>query len=103
MNSFNHYAYGSVADWVYGVAAGITPEETAPGYQKVRIAPVPDSRLEWLSASVDTRNGRIQSQWKQQDGGFRYEITTPVEAEIVIDGKSRTVCPGSYIFYSNRV
>ena len=103
MNSFNHYAYGSVADWVYGVAAGITPVETAPGYQKVRIAPVPDSRLEWLSASVDTRNGRIQSQWKQQDGGFRYEITTPVEAEIVIDGKRQIVCPGSYIFYSNRV
>lgn len=100
MNSFNHYAYGSVADWVYGVAAGITPVEEYPGYEKVRIAPVPDTRLDWLSATLDTRHGQIQSQWKQQDGFFRYEITTPVEAEIVIDGKSQTVTKGSYTFYS---
>lgn len=56
MNSFNHYAYGSVADWVYSVAAGINPVEEAPGYAKVRIAPIPDARLDWLKGALETRH-----------------------------------------------
>lgn len=100
MNSFNHYAYGSVADWVYGVCAGINPVESAPGYAKVKIAPVPSSRLEWLEASLKTRHGQILSKWSQENGQWRYEITTPVEAEITIAGQTRTVPAGSYLFFS---
>ena len=100
MNSFNHYAYGSVVDWVYGVAAGIKPLEEAPGYAKVRIAPVPDTRLDWLSATLDTRHGRIVSEWKKMDGMWRYEITTPVDARIVIAGEEHMVDAGTYYFYS---
>lgn len=100
MNSFNHYAYGAVADWVYGVAAGILPLEDAPGYRRVRIAPLPDARLDWLKASLSTRHGRICSQWKKQDDMWRYEITTPVEADVVIDGKTHHVTPGTWYFYS---
>lgn len=102
MNSYNHYAYGSVADWVYGVAAGITSVEEAPGYEKVRIAPVPDARLDWLKASLNTRHGLVSSQWKKEDGMWRYEITTPVDAEIVIAGEVRNVAAGTYYFY-NRI
>ena len=101
MNSFNHYAYGSVADWVYGTAAGITPVEEAPGYAKVKIAPMPDARLDWLKATLDTRHGQIRSEWKKSGCCWRYEITTPVEAEIIIAGRSCTVQAGSYYFYSN--
>ena len=100
MNSFNHYAYGAVADWVYMVAAGINTVEEAPGYEKVRIAPVPDARLDWLKATLETRHGRISSEWKQEDTLWRYEITTPVEAEIVIDGTKHLVSAGTYYFYS---
>ena len=100
MNSYNHYAYGSVTDWVYTVSAGIRTVEEHPGYSKVKIAPVPDNRLDWLQATLDTRHGRISSLWKRADGFWRYEITTPVEAEIVIDGKSHIVEAGSYCFYS---
>ncbi len=100
MNSFNHYAYGSVADWIYSTAAGIQWVEGHPGYEKVRIAPVPDSRLDHLTATLDTRHGHIASSWKKQDKFWRYEITTPVEAEIVIDGKTRNVTAGSYLFFS---
>lgn len=100
MNSYNHYAYGSVADWVYGVAAGIRPLEEAPGYERVRIAPVTDARLDWLKATLDTRHGRISSQWKKEDDYWRYEITTPVAAEIVIAGQTHQVAPGTYYFYS---
>ena len=100
MNSFNHYAYGAVADWVYMVAAGINTVEEAPGYEKVRIAPVPDARLDWLKATLETRHGLISSEWKQEDTLWRYEITTPVEAEIVIDGTKHLVSAGTYYFYS---
>lgn len=100
MNSFNHYAYGSVVDWVYGVAAGIRPVEDAPGFAKVQIAPMPDARLGWLKAELDTRHGHISSGWKKEEDVWRYEITTPVEAEIVIDGETHHVPAGSYCFYS---
>ena len=102
MNSYNHYAYGSVADWVYGVAAGILPRKDAPGYAKVTIAPHPDKRLDWLRAELDTRHGHISSFWTKEDDSWRYEITVPVEADIVIDGVCHSVRAGSYCFYSKQ-
>ncbi len=96
MNSYNHYAYGSVADWVFGAACGIQPAE--PGYSRVRIAPEPDPRLDSLCAVLDTVHGRIRSFWKHTENGIRYEIDTPVRAEIVLNGKSLTVEAGKYLF-----
>ena len=95
MNSYNHYAYGSVADWVFGVACGIQPAE--PGYARVRIAPQPDPRLASLCAVLDTVRGRIRSAWKYTEQGIRYEIDTPVETEIILGGKRRTVGKGRYL------
>ena len=100
MNSFNHYAYGAVADWVYTVAAGIQTIEEKPGYVAVRIAPQPDKRLDWLEASVETRHGLVRSRWEKQENLWRYEIETPVEAEIMIDGRKKICRPGRYIFFS---
>ena len=99
MNSFNHYAYGSVLDWIYGVAAGIRPIEEAPGYEKVSVAPHPDKRMGWLEARYDSACGMITSRWSYEESWVRYEITTPVDAWITIDGESRWVEPGSYLFY----
>lgn len=98
MNSFNHYAYGAVAGWVFETAAGITPLE--PGFSKVRIAPEPDRRLGHLRAEYDTEHGKIVSAWAYDETAdmFRYEITVPVEAEIVIDGKTYQVKKGTYLF-----
>lgn len=101
MNSYNHYAYGAVADWVYGVAAGIKTSETKPGYEEISICPHPDSRLDWLKASLETRHGLIRSEWKKENGMWRYEIETPVAAQIIIAGKSYQLAKGIYIFYSN--
>jgi alpha-L-rhamnosidase len=83
---------------VYGVAAGIRP--AAPGYEKAVIAPVPDARLDWLKAEVQTRHGLISSRWKKADGGWRFEIETPVETEVIIAGETHTVAPGRYVFVS---
>ena len=100
MNSYNHYAYGSVADWVYGTAAGIKPAKEAPGYAKAVIAPIPDARLDWLKAELDTRHGKIRSEWRKEGDLWRYEITTPVEADITIAGATHHVASGTYYFYS---
>lgn len=101
MNSFNHYAYGSVADWIYSVAAGISPIEEMPGYKEVRIAPIPDSRLDWLRASLEIKQGIISSEWRKENDKWQYEIITPVKAEVVIDGATYHVLPGKYYYYSD--
>ena len=98
MNSFNHYAFGSVADWVYGVACGIQTVEEKPGFEEILIAPQPTDKLDHLSASIDTPRGVVSSKWYHKDGKIRYEITTPVKTTIIIDGKAQVVEKGSYIF-----
>ena len=96
MNSYNHYAYGSVADWVYGVACGIRPAE--PGFARAIIAPVPDARLGRLSAKINTPYGEISCAWRHTDGRVRYDVTTCVDTEIRIEGKTYHVGKGSYVF-----
>ncbi len=96
MNSYNHYAYGSVADWVFGAACGIQPAE--PGYARIRIAPQPDPRLNSLCAVLDTVHGRVRSFWRYTENGIRYEIDTPVQTEVVLGGKTLVVEKGRYLF-----
>jgi len=98
MNSFNHYAYGSVADWVYEQAAGITPLE--PGFARVRVAPHVCPRLGSLEASIQTHHGLISSSWVCAPEGTRYEITSEMPVEIVLDGKAYSLPAGSYTFWS---
>jgi len=96
MNSFNHYAYGSVADWVYEEACGIKPLKA--GFERVLIAPKPTDKLDRLSAIIHTRQGKIVSKWYHKDGKIRYEIETPVDATIIIDNKQYDLPCGTYIF-----
>ena len=98
MNSFNHYAYGSVADWVYGVACGIQTVEQAPGFEEILIAPNPTKKLDWLKASIETRHGLVSSAWYKEGNAFRYEITTPVKTTVIIDGAKHELEAGSYVF-----
>lgn len=100
MNSYNHYAYGSVADWVFEKAAGICLLEEAPGFSKVKIEPMPDKRLGWLEAVLDTRYGRISSKWTYVGEQIRYDISVPVRAIIVLAGKETEVKAGKYTFWS---
>jgi alpha-L-rhamnosidase len=98
MNSFNHYAFGSVADWVYGVACGIQTVEEKPGFEEIIIAPQPTDKLDYLSARIDTKYGTVSSKWYHCDNNIRYEITTPSKTTIIIDGVRHEVEKGSYIF-----
>lgn len=98
MNSFNHYAYGAVGDWMYGVMAGINTVEEAPGFARVHFAPAPDSRLDWFRAEIDTASGRVSSRWWHENGKMHYEINTPVEATATIEGNTYNLSPGRHIF-----
>lgn len=97
MNSYNHYAYGAVGDWMYGVMAGINTVESSPGFAKVHFSPVPDERVDWFRAEIDTAFGKVSSYWWHEDDKVRYEIVTPVESTAVIDGKSYNLLPGKHI------
>lgn len=103
MNSFNHYAYGVVIDWIYSVAGGIRQVDGHPGYSKVMITPVPDDRLDFMEASIDTRQGLVRSKWSKQEQFWRYEITTPVEAKVVIGKQEYQVNAGTHLFFAERV
>lgn len=98
MNSYNHYAYGAVMDWIYEKAAGIRPLEDKPGFEQIYIAPQADSRLDWLDVSLETKYGTIRSAWTCRNGIVRYEISVPTDAVICIEGKEHVVGKGCYIF-----
>ncbi|MDR1465008.1 MAG: glycoside hydrolase family 78 protein [Oscillospiraceae bacterium] len=77
MNSFNHYAYGAVGDWLFGGAAGIRTDESQPGFTHIRFAPLTDSRLDYVSARIETRHGTVASAWKREGGLILYTFEVP--------------------------
>lgn len=100
MNSFNHYAYGAVADWMYSVAGGIKTCEDKAGFEKIIVSPVPTDKLDFFSVEFETRLGIVKSSWEKQDSKWRFEITVPTDSEIVINNTSYECHKGTYIFYS---
>ena len=99
MNSFNHYAYGAVADWMFGVIAGI--KVTAPAYKEIIVAPMPSEKLGFARAGIDTVSGRIESSWYYTADSVRFEITVPdgTVAKIVLpNGFTETVRGGKYCY-----
>jgi alpha-L-rhamnosidase len=77
MNSFNHYAYGAIGDWMYRVMAGIDTDETAPGYKHVLIEPRPGGGFTRVKAHHDTMYGRVGSAWTLEGGRFELAVEVP--------------------------
>jgi alpha-L-rhamnosidase len=75
MNSFNHYAYGAVGDWMYRVVAGI--EIGSPGYTHILIQPKPDKRLSFARATYESPYGKISSSWEIKDNVMKMEVGIP--------------------------
>ncbi len=75
MNSFNHYAYGAIGDWMYRVVCGIEVEE--PGYKKSILQPRLTDSLQHAAASTMTPYGPIYSGWKKQNGAVIFEVEIP--------------------------
>ncbi|MBQ9797562.1 MAG: family 78 glycoside hydrolase catalytic domain [Clostridia bacterium] len=101
MNSFNHYAYGAVYDWMFGKMIGIETTEHAPAYREVDIAPHPDRRLGFAEASIDSRNGTVRVHWYYKGDVVYYEIEVPeaVTAHLTLpSGYTETLTGGIYHF-----
>ncbi len=77
MNSFNHYAYGSVVGWFYDTIAGLSPDAAAPGWKRFHVAPIPGGNLTYAKASVETPYGVAASDWKIVNGRFELAVTVP--------------------------
>jgi alpha-L-rhamnosidase len=88
MNSFNHYAFGSIGEWMYRTVAGIDLDESAPGYKTVVIRPIVGGGLSWAKASLDSLRGPIESGWKLHDGSFELTIRIPANstAKVYVPG-----------------
>ena len=80
MNSYNHYAYGAVADWIYRYAAGIDAAPLDAGFHTVALHPVFDAQLGSLSFSYASPYGEIRSAWKMRNGETRWDVTVPANA-----------------------
>ncbi|MDO4272371.1 MAG: family 78 glycoside hydrolase catalytic domain [Eubacteriales bacterium] len=88
MNSFNHYAYGSVAEWIFREIAGLQICENEPGYKRFLIRPCVGEQLEDARFTYESMYGTIVSGWEKMADGIKYEITVPVNttAEVYVQG-----------------
>lgn len=86
MNSFNHYAYGAIGDWMYQVVAGL--ELGKPGYKEILIQPKPDKRLTFANASFESPYGKIKSGWKIDKDQVIVSVSIPANttARITLPG-----------------
>ena len=97
MNSYNHYAYGAIADFMYKKIGGITPVE--PGYKKIQIKPVMDDRITNAKTSIDTVYGEVKTEWTNCNGDFSMKVIVPCNttAEIILpNGEKFEVGSGVY-------
>lgn len=84
MNSFNHYAYGSVLEWIYAGAAGIRPDVKAPGYRHFILKPRPDRRMGGVTARFESPVGSIESAWRFEGDVWRWRFTIPANASATV-------------------
>lgn len=100
MNSFNHYAYGAIGDWLYSTVAGIEADPQKPGYQHILFHPQPGGGLTHARGSLESLYGQIVSDWHIHDGNFEWDIHIPpnTTATVLLPGETqaREVEAGSY-------
>ena len=108
MNSFNHYAYGAVGDWMVSTVAGLEIGE--PGYRKILFKPRPGGSLTHAAASLRTRYGETAIAWTLSEGKLQLRLTVPngATAELSLPAGWQCTClvtlgPGSYDMEGVRV
>lgn len=90
MNSFNHYAYGCVCEWMWESMAGIATDVSNPGFKRIIMKPVPDKRLGFVKATYKSAAGTIESNWKYEGDKWIWEFTIPqgAVAEVTLPGET---------------
>jgi alpha-L-rhamnosidase len=96
MNSFNHYAFGSVCEWMFESLAGINPAE--PGFKTIDFKPYLTEKLDYVKASYESISGPVSMHWKKAGDGFEVELNTPVPTHIHLFSRDEMVEPGRHVF-----
>lgn len=100
MNSFNHYAYGCVCEWIWETATGISADTSVPGFRHIIMKPVPDRRLGSVSADYNSAAGLIRSHWHYDGEEWIWEFTVPegATASVTLPGETeaKEYLSGSY-------
>lgn len=100
MNSFNHYAYGCVCEWLWETVAGIASDPSAPGFRRIIMKPVPDRRIGYVKAAYKSAAGLIESSWRYEGDKWIWDFTVPegAVAEVTLPGESspKEYLPGKY-------
>lgn len=84
MNSFNHYAYGAIGEWLYRHVAGIDIDPNHPGYKHILLAPHPGGGLKNAGAEIKTLYGKVTSSWKFENDDFVYEVAIPANTTATV-------------------
>ena len=84
MNSFNHYAYGAVGDWMYRVVAGLNSDPAEPGYKHIIVRPQPGGGFTYASAILMTPYGEAASGWKFDGNRFRVTVRIPANTHATV-------------------
>ncbi len=97
MNSFNHYAYGAIGDWMYTTISGIRHDAAKPGYKHIIIKPQPNNGLTYAKADFESLYGKISSSWKIENGEISISITIPpnTTASLFLPRKTEKIDLGS--------
>jgi alpha-L-rhamnosidase len=77
MNSYNHYAYGAVADWIYSYAAGVDADANDPGFHTIRLHPNFDARIGSVDFAYLSPYGEIRSAWSVKGSTASWNVTIP--------------------------
>ncbi len=100
MNSFNHYAYGSVGDWLYSTVAGIDSDFNEPAYKHIIFRPLPIKELGYAKARILTENGEVISSWEYTGNGneckFSFTIPNGSHATLYLDNEEYEFESGTY-------
>ena len=90
MNSFNHYAYGVVCEWIWKTVAGIAADPAKPGFKHIIMKPIPDKRLGFVKATYQSEAGCIESEWKYKGDKWIWRFTVPkgATASVTLPGET---------------
>jgi alpha-L-rhamnosidase len=98
MNSFNHYAYGSIGAWLYNTVAGIEIDPTQPGYKHIIVRPQPGGELTSACGKLKTLYGELVSEWTIENQVFSLTVVVPPNTTatlyLPVDGKSTITLNG---------
>ncbi len=84
MNSFNHWAFGAVGEWMWRHIAGLNPDDAQPGWKHFTIAPMPGSGVTWAKAHYDSIHGGIATEWRLEAGIFHLDLTIPANTTATV-------------------